>query len=172
MTETKVLDQKLLANRKAILQTVREYYDTGRQYTHNRIIVPHLTDEELLARYRKIKPIVLYEGAYYYLKQYDITMIRKNSYIQNLKENIKDQVETAEAQIIDEFPCYHTYGHIGFFKPTIAEVLEQFPDEVIKEANAFYMTTSPKHHFDVDNLSQIANARCHQSTVKALILKR
>lgn len=58
MAETKILDQKVLDNRKVIFQTVQEIGDNGYEYTHNKIILPYLTDDELLARYRRIKPIV------------------------------------------------------------------------------------------------------------------
>ena len=45
-------------------------------------------------------------------------------------------------------------------------------DDVLNEANAFYMTSSPETTFDLNMQSEIVNAGCHQSTVKALVLKK
>ena len=52
MSKIEILDQKVLDNRKVILQRVN---DNG--FEHSRIILPHLTDDELLVRYKRIKPI-------------------------------------------------------------------------------------------------------------------
>lgn len=167
MSKIEILDQKVLDNRKVILQTLNE---DG--WEHNKIILPHLTDDELLARYKRIKPIVSYQELYYYLKRYDVNMMRNQSYIWNLERNIRNQVDMTDAKTIAEFPCYHTYAYYGFFKPSIAEVLEQFPDDYLEEANAFYMTSSPESEFDLGLQSEIVNAGCHRSTVKALVLKK
>ena len=77
-----------------------------------------------------------------------------------------------DARTIAEFPCYHTYGYPGLFKPSIAEVLQQFPDDVLEKANAFYMISYPENASDLNLQSEIVNAGCHQSTVKALLLKK
>lgn len=167
MSKIEILDQKVLDNRKVILQKLNE---DG--YEYNKIILPHLTDDELLARYRRIKPIVSYQELYYYLKRYNVDMMRNQSYIWNLEKDIRNQVDMTDAKTIAEFPCYHTYGWYGFFKPSIAEVLQQFPDDYLEEANAFYMTSSPENDFDLNLQSEIVNAGCHCSTVKALVLKK
>ncbi len=172
MAETKILDQKVLDNRKVIFQTVQEIGDNGYEYTHNKIILPYLTDDELLARYRRIKPIVSIDELYYYLKRYNVSMMRNQSYLWNADKDIRSQVDMTGAETIAEFPCYHTYGYVGLFKPSIAEVLQQFPDDVLNEANAFYMTSSPETTFDLNMQLEIVNAGCHQSTVKALVLKK
>lgn len=168
----KVLDQKVLDNRKVIFQTIHEICDNGHEYTHNKIILPYLTDEELLAIYRRIKLIVLFKEIYYYLKRYNVSMMRNQSYLWNLDKDIRGQVDMTGAETIVEFPCYHTYGYVGFFKPSIAEVLQQFPDDVLNDANVFYMTSPPETTFDLNMQSKIVNAGCHQSIVKALILKK
>lgn len=164
------MNQKVLDNRKVIFQTVQEIGDNGYEYTYNKIILPYLTDDELLARYRRIKPIVSIDEVYYYLKRYNVSMMRNQSYLCNVDKNIRTQVDMMGAEVIAEFSCYHTSG--CFFKPSIAEVLQQFPDEVLNEANAFYMTSSPETAFDLNMQSEIINAGCHQSTVRALVLKK
>ncbi len=167
MSKIEILDQKVLDNRKVILQRVN---DNG--FEHSRIILPHLTDDELLVRYKRIKPIVSYQELYYYLKRYNAQMMRNQSYIWNIKKDIREQVDMTDVKTLAEFPCYHTYGYYGFFKPSIAEVLQQFPDDVLEEANAFYMTSTPENEYDLGLQSEIVNAGCHRSAVKALVLKK
>ena len=167
MSKIEILDQKVLDNRKVILQRVN---DNG--FEHSRIILPHLTDDELLVRYKRIKPIVSYQELYYYLKRYNAQMMRNQSYIWNIKKDIREQVDMTDVKTLAEFPCYHTYGYYGFFKPSIAEVLQQFPDDVLEEANAFYMTSTPDKEYDLGLQSEIVNAGCHRSAVKALVLKK
>ena len=167
MSEIKILEQKVLDNRKAILQRVNE---NGFEYS--KIILPHLTDDELLARYKRIKPIVYYQELYYFLKRYSAEMMRNESYIWNIKKDIRAQVDMTDVKTIAEFPCYHTYGWYGLFKPSIAEVLQQFPDDALEEANAFYMTSTPANEYDLGLQSEIVKAGCHRSTIKALVLKK
>ena len=172
MSEIKILDQKFLENKKVILQTVKEIFDNGREFTYKSIVLPHITDYELLERYMKIKPIVSYQEAYYYLKKFNVDKIRNQSYIWNLEKDIRGIVDMTGAKTVAEFTCYHTYGYPGLFKPSIAEVLQQFPDNALEEANAFYISSYPKDANDLNLQSEILYAGCHQSTVKALRLKK
>lgn len=172
MAEVKILDQKTLDNEKVVFQTIQKVADNGHKFISNKIILPHLTDDELLDRYRKIKPIVSIDELYYYLKRYNVSMMRNEAYLWDIYKDIRRQVDMTGAETIAEFSCYHTYGYVGFFKPTIAEVLQQFPDDVLNEANAFYMTNSPETVFDLNMQSKIVSAGCHQSKVKALVLKK
>ena len=52
------------------------------------------------------------------------------------------------------------------------EVLQQFPDDVLEEANAFYMTSTPENKYDLGLQKQIVSACYHCSVVKALVLKK
>ena len=172
MFETKILDQKVLDNRKVIFQKVQEISDNGYKNNYNKIILPYLTDDELLARYRRIKPIVSINGIYYYLKRYNVDMMRCQSYLWNIDKDIRGQVDMTGVETIAEFPCYHTYGNVELFKPSVAEVLQQFPDDILNVANAFYMTNSLENKYYLNMQSEILNAGCHHSTVKALVLKK
>ncbi len=172
MAESKIIEQKILDNRKAILQTIEEHADNGYVFTSSRIILPYLTNDELLARYKRIKPIVSVNGSYYYLKRYNASMMRSRAYLWNISRDIRGEVDMTDAEVIAEFPCYHPYCYVGFFKPTIAEVLQQFPDNALDKANAFYMANSLETIFDLNMQAEIVHAGCHQSTVKALVLKK
>ena len=172
MSEIKILDRKFLENKKAILQTVKEIFDNGLEFTYKSIVLPHISDNELLERYIKIKPIASYEETYYYLKKYNVDKMRNQSYIWNLEKDIRGIVDMTGAETITEFPCYHTYRYPGLFKPSIAEVLQQFPDDALEEANAFYISSYPQTAHDLNLQSEILTAGCHQSTVKALKLRK
>ena len=169
--ETKLVNQKVLDNKKVILQTLREEYQNGFKYEYTKIVLPHLTHDELLARYRNIKPIVYYKKLFYYLKKYNEKMLRNESYIYNLEKNIRDRVDIRDYEVLDDFSCYHTYGNINLFKPSIAEVLEQFPDELLDEANAFYMIDYPQTSNDLGNQINTIKAGCHKSQIRALRIK-
>ncbi len=170
--QTIIVNEKLLDNKKAILQTIRETYDNGFNYEYYKILLPYLTHDELLARYKNIKPIVYYNNNFYNLKKYNEKMLRNESYIYNLKNNIRDIIDLNESEILDDFNCYHKYGNMNLFKPSIAEILEQFPDNLLDEANAFYMIDYPNDVTDLNNQLDILKAGCHKSTIRALKLKR
>lgn len=159
--ERQVLSEKALDNPKVFVQTVKETGEAGYCFTHKKLVLPNLTDEELLARYRKVKPIVLYGGVYHYLKRYNVKMMRCQAFNWGIEKSIRATVDMKGALTIGEFPCYHTCSYIGFFKPSIAEVLQQFPDELLEEANAF----------ELEYAGALTDIYCHKSKVKALKLK-
>lgn len=137
-----------------------------------KIILPQISDEELWERYKKIYPLVEYNDNYYYLKPYTMEMLRHQPFIHNSKNDIREQVDITNAKTLTEFSCYHTYGYYGLFKPTIAEILQQFPDEALIEANAFFMYQIPESIKELNEQQEIINLGCHKSKVKALVLKR
>lgn len=167
MSKIKVIEQKVLDNEKVILEKRNKS-----AFGCSRIILPYISDAELLKRYRRIKPIVYYNELYYYLKKYNTKMMRRQPYISNLKKDIRTQVDMMDAKILGEFSCYHIYAYYDSFVPTIAEVLQQFPDDILEEANAFCMIEYPKNSADLSLQSEIVNAGCHRSKVRALLLKK
>ena len=165
MNENTEFVQEVLDNRKVFLLRSIDYF------TPNKIDLPYLTDDELLARYKRIKPIVLIHDAYYYLKRYDVNFLRTASFLWNAEQDKRRKVNMTDAETLGDFSCYHTYGYVGFFKPTIAEVLQQFPDEFLDDANAFYITDYPKCADDLNRQKEIIDAGCQKSIVRALKLK-
>ena len=137
-----------------------------------KIILPDISDEELWERYKRIKPIVKNDNLYYYLKTNSIEMLRNQSFLWNAKEELREHINSDTIEEIDEFSCYHTYGYYGLFKPTIAEILEQFPDELIEDANAFYLSQFPNSIQELNEQKEIINLGCHKTKVKALRLKK
>ena len=164
-------NQKVLDNKKVLLQTIKEIYKSGFKYEYNKIILPHLTHDELLARYRNIKPIVYHNNLFYYLKRYNEKMMRTESLLSNLDKDIRREVNMYGSLIIDDFPVYHEYSNMNFFEPKVAEILEQFPDELLEESNAFYILDYPQNTLDLCNQLDVLKSGCHKSTVRALRIK-
>lgn len=168
-----LLEEKKLENEKAILRKSRIFYQTGGYRNTSEIILPHVSDEELLNRFQKIRPIVKYKDwLYYYKTDTNIEELRNVEYMWDPKNDIRELVNIEYFEELGVFPCYHTYGYYGIFKPTIAEVLEQFPDEYLEQATAFYMVDYPKNDIDLNKQLEIVNSGCHESRVSALRLRK
>lgn len=166
MNGTEIIKEEELDNKKVILRTVKI-----NDIEYGSIILPHLTDLELFERYKRIKPIVVFNSLCYYLRDYSLKELRGQSYLWNAHNDIRSKVDLSNTEILMDFSCYHTYGYYGLFKPSIAEVLEQFPDEVLEEANAFYVLSHPEDIRDLNLEKRITEAGCHHSRVRALVIK-
>ena len=165
----RIIKETKLDNKKVSMQTL---YDESAQFEYTKIILPKITTKELIERYKKIKPIVQIEDIHYLLREFTTDELKHCSYIWNQDKDKRNIINKNQIETIGEFPCYHTYGYHGFFKPSIEEVLSQFPDELLKEANAFYLYHSPETCEDLNKQWDIINAGCQKSNVKALILKK
>ena len=91
------------------------------------IKLPKLTEIELAARYKNLKPIVKNDnGKLSWIKSFDkIKDLKTTSYTWDPKfvREVKDD-ELIELQCFDQL-CLSPYAYYGFFKPTIEEVLCQ-----------------------------------------------
>ena len=90
------------------------------------VTIPQLTDEQLLEKYRAIKPLVRDEedGKLYWIEgKEDIEYLRGVAYDwtpKKIREVEKDELHVVDAYT---FACLHTLT--GTFRATIAEVLSQ-----------------------------------------------
>lgn len=164
-----LIKEEKLDNDKVIMQT---YHDFAFHRDSYEIVLPKITTEELIERYKKIKPIVKIEDIYYLLKEFATSELNSISYIWNKNDDKREIVDESKIETIGEFSCYHTYGYHGIFKPSIGEVLSQFPDDLLKEANSFYLYQTPEDVNDLNSQKNIVGAGCHKSKVKAIILKK
>lgn len=140
--------------------------------------IPEISDEELMERYKHIKPVITAEdGKLHYFREYDLDELRRTSYFWSRFGNIREEVgeNKLEAWPACDFPCLHAYDYYGFFKPSIAEVLAQIDEGRIRLIKAFEIIDSPKEFRDFrkDNLSSIAfDNGYHVSTVRLYTAKR
>ena len=136
------------------------------------IIKEELDNKKVILRTVKINNIECGEIVLcYYLRDYSLKELRGQSYLWNAHNDIRSKVDLSNTKILMDFSCYHTYGYCGLFKPSIAEVLEQFPDEVLEEANAFYVLSHSEDIRDLNLEKRITEAGCHHSRVRALVIK-
>ena len=163
-----LIKEEVLDNSKVILKTYKETFKNGFVFYKKVIVLPHISKEELLLRYRNIKPIVYYDNDFYYLKRYNSKMMRNDSFVSNFDKDVRKKVNMYGYKVLDEFICYHTYKDMYEFTPTIAEVLEQYPDDLLETSNAFCLTRCIKL---LDTEKEVLQAGYHKSKVKALVLK-
>ena len=64
---------------------------------------------------------------------------------------------------------YHTWAYYGLFKPSIAEVLAQIPNEHIDDVVAFEMVEYPKTTSDLNRESDALDAGYHVATVQLYV---
>ncbi len=113
------------------------------------VSIPDISDEELLRRYQKIKPIVEVGGVKYFLREFSKKELKNQSYINEVEKDIVKKVNMRlfVPCIGQDFECIHKYGHPMFFKPSIAEVLAQIPEGQVDFVDAFEIIEFPQ----VDN---------------------
>lgn len=107
------------------------------------IKIPQITDEELLERYNRIKPIVKHRGKKYYLEKLSLEQIKTEYYLWDPKF----EREVEENELVDfccDFSCLHRYGYPGLFRPSVKEVLSQLDKNYIPILGAFEIIEFPE----------------------------
>lgn len=105
----------------------------------NKIVIPEISDSELLALAKKIKPMVdVADLGLHYLNVKDaensIHLLRNTSFIWNKRPGGKVRRPLKRRESIT---TYHKFGAPIFFKPSIAEVLAQLGHEQREWCQAF-----------------------------------
>ena len=110
------------------------------------VSIPEITDEELKTRYKRIKPVVEIEGKKYLLREYTQEELRGKSYLWDMEQDKREEIDIDEyAPLVDyDFECIHKYGYYAFFKPSIAEVLAQIPEDLVGLVDLFEIIEEPK----------------------------
>jgi hypothetical protein len=125
-------------------------------------VIPQCEDSELLARLHRVQPLVRDEGGK--LKAilldemfHDIANARNYSYLWNymLPTDPGELVEVAQVQTL------HTFGYLGLFKPSIAEVLCQMPSDLDAD---FFEVVGPNTSVDLNAERDAVNAGFHVAT--------
>ena len=119
----------------------------------NHIAIPEISDEALRQRADKIKALVHQDGALHFIQE------------PNLRETafMWDPILTDKAPKMREvarITTYHTFGHPALFKPSIAEVLAQIPEDVVDKVSAFKVL-GPDDVDDLNNENEALNAGYH-----------
>ena len=129
--------------------------------------IPEIDDNRLKELYKLLKPIVTIDEMKYLLREFTLQELRNQSYIWNRAEDKRDVVDPSKLETVDDFLCLHTWGYYGLFKPSIAEVLSQAPENVIEQANTFEIIESPETPEDVFKYKKVIDNGFHLSKVRA-----
>lgn len=97
--------------------------------------IPKITDDELVKRAENIKPVVREQRKFsgdvlFYIKPVDLKNVA-------FTWDAKPTKQATGLKPIATITTYHAYGYYGFFKPSIAEVLAQIPEQYLKDVVAF-----------------------------------
>lgn len=135
------------------------------------VSIPEISKEELLARYERIKPIVEIGGVKYFLRDFTEKELTEISYIYDKEKDKREKVDMDlyVAQEDLDFECIHKYGYPGFFKPSIAEVLAQIPEDEIPFVDAFEIINEPKTSDDFHKNKIVFNSGFHISIVRLYV---
>ena len=133
-----------------------------------KVSIPDISKEELLARYKRIKPIVEIDGKKYFLREFTEKELTDVSYIWNAAEDKRELVDMSQyvPRLECDFECIHEYGHYALFKPSIAEVLAQIPERELKYVDAFEIIESPKTSEDFNKNKIVFDNGFHISKVR------
>ena len=133
--------------------------------------IPEISDEELMKRYKQIKPVITFEGKLHCFREYTLEELRKESYFVDRDSDMREEVEEGKLEVMvgRDFACLHTYGYPGFFRPSIAEVLSQIARYDLPYVRAFEIIEYPqsRYDFEKDSLTySLFNKGYHVSTVR------
>lgn len=131
------------------------------------VSIPEITKEELLSRYRKIKPIVEIDGKKWFLRNFTEKELT-NPYTLNAKKDKAEEVNMNEYVALTEydFECLHKYKHPMFFKPNIADILAQIPESLVRMVDAFEIIKYDEIIDDFNKNKAIFDNGFHTSTVR------
>ena len=108
-----------------------------------KLTVPKLEDEELLRRYKKVKPVVEYNGKKYFIREYSLEELKARSFIWFLDEDLEDRIKEELVPIAyADIHCLHDSSQITF-RPTVEEVISQIPRQTLSKADAFEIIATP-----------------------------
>lgn len=127
--------------------------------------IPSVPRNRIMEIAEQIKPVVRFvgapddfhqsmEGEPYYVEPVDLFNV---AYTWDPKPLDK----AMGLETVCDIRTYHTFGYYGFFKPSIAEVLAQIPEEHLSRVIAFEIVDSPKDASDLNRELEAVNAGYH-----------
>ena len=135
------------------------------------VSIPKISDEEMMKRYKQIKPVITVNGKLHYFREYTLEELSDISYLWNYEEDVREEVGKDELEVLEgrDFVCLHSYSYYGFFKPSVGEVLSQINEHNLYFVKAFEIIEKPQtaDDFHKDSFTSIAfDNGYHVSTVR------
>lgn len=140
------------------------------------VSIPKISDEEMMKRYKQIKPVITVDGKLHYFREYTLDELSGISYLWD-KEDVREEVGKDELEVWEgrDFVCLHSYGYKALFKPSVGEVLSQIKENYLPIVKAFEIVERPQTSTDFhkDSFTSIAlDNGYHVSTVRLYRAKR
>lgn len=149
---------------------VHYLYDVGDEYPAKlkdmNMHIDYLDDNELRARYARIKPLVEIDGVIYTLREFTTDELSGMAYTWHKHEDKREIIPEEDLESVDDIVCLHTWTYYGMFKPSVHEVLAQIPEVYLDKIDYFQIVEAPKTRHDVFKYPQIIDAGYHASTVR------
>ena len=141
-----------------------------------KVSIPKISDEEMMKRYKLIKPVITVDGKLHYFRDYSLEEITESSFFFNRKDDVREEVGKDKLEVWEghDFVCLHTYGYYGIFKPSVGEVLAQISERDVPIVKAFEIIENPQtaDDFYKGNFTSIAfDNGYHVSTVRLYVEK-
>ena len=128
----------------------------------------NLLDEQVIEKlYERIRPIVLLHGNPFFMRQLTPHELSEVSYLWlNDISDYDTEVNLTDYSVLADVKMLHSYGFYGFFKPSVAEVISQIPEEYLSETVAFQIIYSPDTCDDLNLFKKELDAHYHVSIVR------
>ncbi|MBN1326214.1 hypothetical protein JW977_04545 [Candidatus Falkowbacteria bacterium] len=137
--------------------------------------IPEISEEKLNKLCQRIKPVIRFSrkgkklfrssvGAPRYIKQVD----PHDAFLWDPKLGKK----VKGLKRLSDIFTYHTFAYASFFKPSIAEVIAQIPEDLLDKVVAFEIIGGPRTSDDLNNNPEATHAGYHVATTRLYIRKK
>ena len=127
----------------SITSDIKNFRRNGDMYN---VSIPEISKEEIVERYKKIKPVIQVGKVKYFLREFAEEELFNKMFICDFEKRKAGKVKAEEfIPCKEEFECIHKYVSPMVFKPSIAEVLAQIPESQVNFVDAFEIIDYPAY---------------------------
>lgn len=135
-----------------------------------KVWIPELPKKRIQELAERIKPIVRFaegeKGLFRSTDGYLFYIQPVNLFDVAYTWEPKPTEKATDLKSLCDITTYHSFAYYGFFKPSIAEVIAQIPEEWLDRVVAFEIVTSPRSADDLNTNSEALNAGYHVATTR------
>lgn len=103
---------------------------------------------------KNIKPLIRNDGKIFHFEN------KADHFNQSFPWEADPTIEAENIFELKKITTYHTYGYYGFFKPSVAEVIQQIPEELL-ESVKFFLVDGPETADDLNKNKKELNDGYH-----------
>jgi len=141
-----------------------DYGDEDDEFSlSKKVYIPRVDDRIIEEMAKSIHPIITVDGKKRMIKPVDLFGV---SYIWSPQPTF----EISNLKELCRITTYHKWGHYVLFKPSVAEVLAQIPDEYLDAVVAFEIVESPETADDLNKHMDVVNDGYHVATTALYVL--